>query len=75
MSDSRFAEHVSQHLADFRHEVAKLDMPEESWDSLVGLTGLLEKEIVVSHNNLATMEQTKKFIDDHFKVIEVQMGR
>jgi hypothetical protein len=71
MSDSRFAEQVSQHLADFRHEVAKLDMPEESWDSLVSLTGLLEKEIVVSHNNLATMEQTKKFIDDHFKVIMV----
>ncbi len=71
MTDSRFAERVSQHLADFRHEVAKLDMPEESWDSLVSLTGLLEKEIVVSHNNLATMEQTKKFIDDHFKIISI----
>ena len=71
MTDSRFTEQVSQHLADFRHEVAKLDMPEETWDSLVSLTGLLEKEIVVSHNNLATMSDAKKFIDDHFKIITV----
>ena len=71
ITKERFAEQVSQHLADFRHEVAKLEMPESTWDSLVSLTGVLEREIVATYNNGAEMEQAKKFIDDHFKVIMV----
>ena len=70
MTNTEYAEQVSQILADFRHEVAKLEMPESSWDDLVNLTYAVEKKVnwlITSKNN----EEAKKFLDDHFQIIKV----
>jgi hypothetical protein len=68
MTNTEYAEQVSQILADFRHEVAKLEMPEESWDSLVNLTYAVEKKtnwLITNKDNKATQQ----WLDDHIKII------
>ncbi len=68
MTNTEYAEQVSQILADFRHEVAKLEMPESSWDNLVNLTYAVEKKVnwlITNKDNKATQQ----FLDDHIKII------